>query len=81
MFFLSALALLIRAQIAVNSNNSGVEFEGNLFDVEVSSSCLSHVLAGVPYQSDQILCREGYSVGYNYQTKLADWVMYSLTTT
>jgi endonuclease G len=29
--------------------------------------------------SDQVLCRTGYAVGYNYQTKNADWVAYHVT--
>ena len=45
-----------------------------------ASSCGQHLTMGTPSeQSDQILCRDGYAVGYNYQTKNADWVAYHLT--
>ena len=35
-----------------------------------------HLMPGVP---DVPLCRETYSVGYNVETKQADWVSYSVT--
>jgi endonuclease G len=41
--------------------------------------CGSLTNVGIPSQSDQLLCREGYVVGYNYENKVADWVMYELT--
>ena len=34
---------------------------------------------GVPGQSSQLLCREGYAAGYNYDTKVSDWVSYRMT--
>lgn len=27
----------------------------------------------------QLLCREGYAAGYNYDTKVSDWVSYWMT--
>ncbi len=30
-------------------------------------------------KSDMYLCRDGYMVGYNFQTKEPNWVMYKLT--
>lgn len=45
-----------------------------------ASSCGLHLAMGAPSEnSDQVLCRDGYAVGYNYQTKNADWVAYHLT--
>ena len=41
--------------------------------------CHNHSLYGIPFQSDQIVCRQGYALGYNYQHKVADWVSYYLT--
>ena len=42
--------------------------------------CGQHLERGQPSQfSDQVLCREGYAAGYNYQTKNADWVAYHIT--
>ena len=45
-----------------------------------SETCGEHLVKGMPsYNSDQVLCRTGYAVGYNYQTKNADWVAYHVT--
>ena len=41
--------------------------------------CKDHVTLGVPGQSSQLLCREGYAAGYNYDTKVSDWVSYRMT--
>ena len=43
------------------------------------SPCDQHLVHGTPAQSDQILCRTGYALGYNYSRKTADWVAYRLT--
>ncbi len=43
--------------------------------------CGEHVTLGVPGQSSQLLCREGYAAGYNYDTKVSDWVSYRMTAT
>lgn len=46
----------------------------------LSATCAKHLDIGVPSsQSDQVLCRDGYAVGYNYTTKNADWVAYHIT--
>ncbi|MGL5089733.1 MAG: DNA/RNA non-specific endonuclease [Aeromonas sobria] len=42
-------------------------------------ACGEHVRFGLPSESDQKLCREGYAVGYNYDYKVADWVSYRMT--
>ena len=42
-------------------------------------TCDGHFAFGIPGQSDQLLCRTGYAVGYNYSRKTADWVAYRLT--
>ena len=45
-----------------------------------SETCGEHLVKGMPsYNSDQVLCRTGYAVGYNYQTKNADWVACHVT--
>jgi len=45
-----------------------------------AETCGQHLDKGLPSNnSDQVLCRDGYAVGYNYQTKNADWVAYHLT--
>ncbi len=41
--------------------------------------CNTHVYYGIPGAADQLLCRDGYAVGYNYQRKVADWVAYRIT--
>lgn len=45
-----------------------------------AQTCGKHLDMGLPsYNSDQVLCRDGYAVGYNYQTKNADWVAYHIS--
>ena len=34
---------------------------------------------GIPGPEDQLLCREGYAVGYDYDRKVPSWVAYRLT--
>ena len=40
------------------------------------AGCQNHLIYGVPHDSDQILCRLGYVVGYNYTQKVPDWAAY-----
>ena len=44
-----------------------------------SYHCNGHVAYGIPGPEDQLLCREGYAVGYNYDRKDPTWVAYRLT--
>lgn len=45
-----------------------------------AENCGQHLDKGMPStNSDQFLCRDGYAVGYNYDTKNADWVAYHVT--
>ena len=46
---------------------------------ESSKSCGLHLAMGNPGQYDQLLCRDGFAIGYNYQTRLADWAAYHIT--
>ncbi|MEM0554796.1 MULTISPECIES: DNA/RNA non-specific endonuclease [Aeromonas] len=41
--------------------------------------CHDHVRFGIPSESDQKLCREGYAAGYNYDHKVSEWVSYRMT--
>jgi len=41
--------------------------------------CNGHVAFGIPGPEDQLLCREGYTVGYDYDRKIPSWVAYRLT--
>ncbi|WP_299804950.1 DNA/RNA non-specific endonuclease [uncultured Shewanella sp.] len=41
--------------------------------------CHPNLFLGTPYDSDQLLCREGFALGYNYTDKIADWTAYKLT--
>ena len=41
--------------------------------------CNGHVAYGIPGPEDQLLCREGYAVGYDYDRKVPSWVAYRLT--
>lgn len=46
----------------------------------LADTCGQHLDKGMPStNSDQFLCRDGYAVGYNYDTKNADWVAYHVT--
>lgn len=44
-----------------------------------SYQCNGHVAYGIPGPEDQLLCREGYTVGYDYDRKVPTWVAYRLT--
>ncbi len=44
-----------------------------------SFQCNGHVAYGIPGPEDQLLCRESYTVGYDYDTKVPTWVAYRLT--
>ena len=50
-----------------------------LINTSAIASCNNHVAYGIPSKSNQTLCRAGYSVGYNYHYKVADWVAYYIT--
>ena len=49
----------------------------SLFSVSALGNC-PHLELGIPKDSDQVLCREGYALGYNYNLKSAEWVSYRL---
>lgn len=44
-----------------------------------AEECHQHLEKGTPNNSDQVLCRDGYAVGYNYQNKVSNWVAYHIT--
>jgi len=44
-----------------------------------SFNCNTHVAYGIPGPEEQLLCREGYAVGYDYDRKVPSWVAYHLT--
>lgn len=43
------------------------------------NQCAQHLLPGLPSDVDQVLCREGFAVGYRYDKRQADWVSYYVT--
>ena len=47
--------------------------------VPAAPTCNGHFAFGIPSQSDQLLRRTEYAVGYNYSRKTADWVAFRLT--
>ncbi|WP_052692301.1 DNA/RNA non-specific endonuclease [Teredinibacter purpureus] len=55
----------------------GLFFANNVFAGPLE--CGSHLEYGVPHKSDQLICRDGYAVGFNYKTKSPGWVSYNLT--
>lgn len=44
-----------------------------------SSVCKKHTRFGIPDSADKVLCRDGYSAGYDYSKKAPLWVAYNLT--
>ncbi len=44
-----------------------------------TAECNGHLKLGMPGDSDQLLCRLGYAIGYDYEKKSAVWVAYRLT--
>lgn len=44
-----------------------------------TKSCEEHNPYGAPSPTDQIICYETFSIGYNYDSKQADWVSYTVT--
>lgn len=43
-------------------------------------NCNGHLSYGIPSDADQMLCRDGYAIGYSYQARQPFWVGYKLTT-
>ena len=48
-------------------------------DADPEFTCNGHTALGIPAETDQLLCRDGYSVGYDYHMKDPVWVAYHLT--
>ncbi len=67
-----------KAPIAEDTTSSNTE---NIAAAPPSSQfyCNGHVAFGIPSPEDQLLCREGYAVGYDYDKKIPAWVAYRLT--
>lgn len=63
---------------STSSPSNAITYEGSPFEV-VHTTCFEHLEIGSPSDTDQVLCREGYAVGYDYINKVADWVSYYLT--
>jgi endonuclease G, mitochondrial len=45
----------------------------------IAADCGQHTEFGIPGNSDQLLCREGFAVGYSYSHKAPEWVAYKLS--
>ena len=64
-----------------------MKISGNLVVIPIPNTssfpsdfrCNGHVTYGIPGPEDQLLCREGYAVGYDYDRKVPSWVAYRLT--
>jgi endonuclease G len=41
--------------------------------------CGSHTSFGVPSSADQLLCRQGYALGYSYKHRGPEWVQYAVS--
>lgn len=62
--------------------NSGISIAASLLvalPAEAAIPCGIHDDAGIPFESDQLICHDGFFIGYNYSNKVADWVMYTMT--
>jgi endonuclease G, mitochondrial len=44
-----------------------------------AADCGKHTEFGIPGKSDQLLCREGFAIGYSYSHKAPEWVAYKLS--
>lgn len=76
---LAICAQAVSAETAPVAVDVGIASPVTLFDSVPGSTCGKHLRAGLPAASDQLLCRQGYAVGYNYKTREADWVAYHVT--
>ena len=78
-------SLLFLASCGGGSNNNssetinGIEYSGDIYIAQQEGSISEHVSLGVESNSDQILNREGFTIGFNYENLVADWVAYSIT--
>lgn len=54
-------------------------YDGSIYGRNSFQECGEHLDLGVPGNPDQVLCRDAYAVGYNYQTKTPDWAAYHIT--
>ncbi len=52
---------------------------GSTADVDPVFKCNGHIAYGIPAITDQLLCRDGYAVGYDYAEKNPIWVACHLT--
>ena len=84
---LSLLLLLSACQVETPTdeqpNNTppptSEEGTGDGLFATLNESCDYHLHPGVPGAPDQILCRDAFAIGINYDTKVADWVSYYVT--
>ncbi len=63
----------------LQSNTTAQPDADNHAGTAVEWECNGHVAFGLPGTEDQLLCREGYAVGYDYDRKVPSWVAYHLT--
>ena len=63
----------------VNSPSTDSDPPYGLNESQPTFKCNGHVAFGIPGPEDQLLCREAYAVGYDYDKKIPTWVAYRLT--
>ncbi len=63
----------------VNSSSTDSDPAHGLSESQPTFKCNGHVAFGIPGPEDQLLCREAYAVGYDYDKKIPAWVAYRLT--
>ena len=68
-----------RLIIEENHTQGIADLNSSLSNQSEITSCGRHLLFGIPDKSDQVLCREGYALGYSYDYKIPLWVSYSVT--
>ncbi len=76
----AAVRALLGACALVLAVGCGPQQQG-ITSMPTGSGCEAHLALGAPGAAHQVLCRQGFAVGYNYRTKVADWVAYYLTDT
>ena len=59
----------------IQTHTSSTALPGTIVEWE----CNGHVSFGLPGSEDQLLCRDGYAVGYDVSRKVPNWVAYHIT--
>ncbi|MCE2595119.1 DNA/RNA non-specific endonuclease [Motilimonas cestriensis] len=73
------LLIISLSSLLLACQSSNTPLEGSQAANIDSESFITCSTNHMPSQPDQVICRDGYSVGFNYLNGVADWVSYTLT--